>query len=102
MPGVPAPLFLHPACVQYCTHVPVVNIGVIMEFNEASDRLTACKTLGDVAREAGVSDGLIRQARLDPESSSYRTPPAGWQQAIAKLARERAGELVKLAEELEA
>ena len=25
----------------------------------------------------------------------------GWEQAIAKLARERAGELVKLAEELE-
>ena len=44
---------------------------------------------------------MIRQARLDPASSSYRRPPAGWESAIAKLARERAGELVKLAEELE-
>ena len=72
-----------------------------MHFNEASDRLTACKTLSDIAGTVGVSDGLIRQARLDPATPSYRTPPAGWERAIAKLARERARELVKLAEELE-
>ncbi len=72
-----------------------------MDFNGASNRLTACRTLSDIAATVGVSDGLIRQARLDPETPSYRTPPQGWEQAIAKLARERAGELVKLAEELE-
>ena len=36
--------------------------------------------------------------------SGLRLPtftPAGWEKAIAKLARERGGELVKLAEELE-
>ncbi len=33
--------------------------------------------------------------------AGYRQPPAGWEKAIAKLARERVGELVKLAEELE-
>ncbi len=72
-----------------------------MNFQEASDRLTACKTLSDIAGRIGVSDGLIRQARLDPATSSYRTPPTGWENAIAELARERAAELVKLAEELE-
>ena len=72
-----------------------------MNFNEASDRLAAAKILKDIAGEAGVSLGLVRQARLDPATSSYRSPPPGWEQAIAKLARERAGELVTLAEELE-
>ncbi len=33
--------------------------------------------------------------------AGYRQPPAGWERAIAKLARKRAGELVKLAEGLE-
>ena len=68
---------------------------------EATDRLTASRTLSDVSGEAGVSDGLIRQARLDPTTSSYRSPPEGWEKAIAKLARERAGELLKLADELD-
>ena len=33
---------------------------------------------------------------------SYRSPPPGWEKAVAKLARKKGGELVKLAEELEA
>ena len=73
-----------------------------MDFKHASDRaLGACIKLADIAVAAGVSDHLIRRARLDPEGPSFRRPPQGWQQAIAKLARERAGELLKLAEELE-
>ena len=73
-----------------------------MDFKTASDRVTgACVTLDDIAVAAGVSDSLIRRARLDPAGSSFRRPPAGWEKAIAKLARERAGELLKLAEELE-
>jgi len=50
----------------------------------------------------GMSVAAVRQARLDPAGTSYRTPPAGWQKAIAKLCRKRGGQLVKLAEELEA
>ncbi len=82
--------------------VSLVNTDVNdMDFREASDRLTqACPTLADIAREAGVSDGLIRQARLDAGSPSYRNPPAIWPAAVAKLAKERAVELVKLAKEL--
>lgn len=74
-----------------------------MEFKEASDRATGtCITLADIAAGAGVSDNAIRRARLDPRSGdSYRRPPDGWESAIAKLARERAAELVRLAEALE-
>ncbi len=73
-----------------------------MDFKTASDRVTgACITLDDIAVAAGVSDSLIRRARLDPKGSSFRRPPDGWEGAIAKLARVRARELVELAEELE-
>ena len=73
-----------------------------MNFKEGSDRLTHCVTLSDIARETGMSDATIRRARLGPDTSSYRSPPENWEQSIAKLARERAGELMRLAEELEA
>ncbi|MGH9158624.1 MAG: hypothetical protein ACRD2X_01370 [Vicinamibacteraceae bacterium] len=72
-----------------------------MDFVEATDRLTACPTLEDLGRAAGVSGALIRQARMDQASPSYRKPPAGWQAAVAKLARDRSAELAKLAKELE-
>ena len=73
-----------------------------MDFKTASGRATeTCITLSDIATVCDVADNTIRRARLDPGSSSYRTPPTGWEKAIAKLARERAGELVKLADELE-
>lgn len=76
-------------------------MDVSMDFRAATDRLTPAVTLADLSAELGMSDAAVRQARLDPESPSYRTPPPGWQGAIIKLARERGGELVKLAEELE-
>jgi len=69
--------------------------------SDAVVRLNPAITLADLSAELGMSDAAVRQARLDPEGSSYRTPPGGWEQAVAKLARERAGELVKLAEDLE-
>ena len=73
-----------------------------MDFRPASERATqTCITLADIAVASGVSHQSLRRARLDSSTESYRPPPAGWEKAIAKLARERAGELVKLAEELE-
>lgn len=72
-----------------------------MEFTEATDRLTACPTHQDIAEAAGwTSVQTVRQARLDPSSSSYRRPPEGWQRAVADLAEQRARELVDLAAEL--
>lgn len=73
-----------------------------MDFKEATDRATgACITLADVAEAAGVSHHQARRARIDPTKGSYRSPPDGWEAALATLARARAAELVALAEELE-
>ena len=73
-----------------------------MTFKAASDRaIGSCITLAHIASGVGVSDNLIRRARLDPNGKSFRRPPDGWERVVAKLARSRAAELLKLAEELE-
>jgi len=72
-----------------------------MNFTEATDRLTKVISLADLARELNASYGLIRQARMNPSSASYRRPPGGWEQAVAKLAGERAQDLLALKAELE-
>ncbi len=73
-----------------------------MNFKNFTSRATAtCITLADIAEACGVADNSIRRARLDPTTEAYRNPPPEWEKAVAKLARERAGDLVKLAEELE-
>jgi hypothetical protein len=71
-----------------------------MDFIEATDRLTRCHTHDDIADAVGGSLQSIRQARMHPSASGYRSPPPAWEEAIARLARERAAELVKLAKEL--
>ena len=73
-----------------------------MDFREATDRVSGCITLAEIARAAGCSEGLVRQARLDPSSVSYRKPPANWREILIRLARARGGELEGLADELEA
>ena len=72
-----------------------------MDFTEATDRLTKGVSLADLARELRASYGLIRQARMDSASPSYRRPPEGWQAAVARLAGERANELLALKRRLE-
>jgi hypothetical protein len=72
-----------------------------VHFITATNRLTAGPTLADVARELDIRPQTLRQARLDPESGSYRRPPEGWQNAVARVARRHAAELVRLAEQLE-
>lgn len=73
-----------------------------MTFPEATDRLTDCPTHQEIADAAGwTSVQTVRQARLAPSANGYRNPPDGWEAAVAKLARQRAAELVRLAEELE-
>ena len=68
-------------------------------FKKATDLL--CLSAPEVAELLGSTPQSIRQARLDSKKAGHRQPPAGWEAKLAKLARERAGELVKLAEELE-
>lgn len=71
-----------------------------MDFKEATDRVTRCPTHDDIAAATGVTRNTVARARLDPSTDSYRSPPEGWEQALAKLARERAEELLGLAEDL--
>ena len=72
-----------------------------MEFGIATDRIIECCRLHHVAAALGCSYSLVRQARLPRTNASFRNPPAGWQEPLAKLARQRAKELERLAEELE-
>lgn len=74
-----------------------------MEFKEATDRLAELNIMQeDVAEALGVTQSTVAKARMDAESSPHTRPaPAGWQAAVAKLARARAAELAKLADQLE-
>ena len=72
-----------------------------MDFTEATDRLIKTVSLADLARELRASYGLVRQARMDPTSPSYRRPPVGWEHAVLRLAEKRAAELLELKEQLE-
>jgi hypothetical protein len=77
-------------------------VNVSEPFKRATDRLIGTVSLADLAEELGVSHGLLRQARLSTSASSYRSPPQGWEKAVAKLARERGGALIELADDMEA
>lgn len=69
-------------------------------FREATDLLgLSMEELADAL--GGISKQSVKQARLDPSASGYRSPPSGWETVVAKLARERGGELERLAEDLE-
>jgi hypothetical protein len=45
--------------------------------------------LSHLAKELKCSVQRLRQARLDPEKRSYRSPPAGWQRALTKILKGR-------------
>jgi hypothetical protein len=70
-----------------------------MDFVKATDALIDRTTLGEIAEACGVSENSVQRARMAGEGR--RSPPPGWEAALAKLARKRGGELVKLAEQLE-
>lgn len=72
----------------------------MMDFKEASSRLTDGYSLADIAEEAGVSEATVRRARLDPESSAYRPPPGNWKGVVVRLANRRIAKLQQLVEAL--
>ena len=71
-----------------------------MDFKTATDRVSGCISHAEIAEATGVSIQSIRQARLEPGTSSYRSPPPGWQAILARLVRARGAELIAFAEEL--
>ena len=72
-----------------------------VDYKGATDRLFERITAADLAEEIGVSQNAIARARLDPTTREFRPPPAGWVAAVARLAGERAAELLTLQQELE-
>jgi hypothetical protein len=73
-----------------------------MDFRKATNRLMAHGLgLQEIAVFLEIAYTTVRAARLEPGTDSHREPPAGWEKALAKLARDRARELEELAEELE-
>jgi len=73
-----------------------------VNFKDATDELIGRVTLPEIAAACGASVNAVERARMDPNGSSYRTAPPGWEIAVARLARERGGALLKLADALEA
>lgn len=66
-----------------------------MNFREAMDAVGV--TAVELGRELGVPAQSIRQARLDPEAPGHRRPPKGWEAVLARLAREKCGDLKRVA-----
>jgi hypothetical protein len=72
-----------------------------MTFQDAVDRLGARVTHEEVASALGVSVASVRQYRLSPKAQAHRSAPAGWEKALARLARERGKKLKALADALD-
>jgi hypothetical protein len=72
-----------------------------MNFRKATDELLVGVTLENLADAMGVSVQSIRQARATEGTSAHRTPPAGWERGIRRLAERRAAELRRLAAQME-
>jgi len=71
-----------------------------IDFVAATDTLFAKTGPEDLAGELGCSAQAIRQARMDAKKPGHRTPPPGWEAAAARLARQKAAQLQKLADRL--
>ncbi len=71
-----------------------------MDFKKATEELMAGMTRGQIAEALGVSEATVRQARLDESANAHRNPPEGWEGKVAKLAKQRADRLARLAERL--
>jgi hypothetical protein len=67
-----------------------------MNFRQCTDRLLEKITLDDLAKEMDVSVQSLRQARAEPHSTAYRSPPQGWANAGRTLARKRIKSLEKM------
>ena len=71
-----------------------------MDFTEATDALLRRVTTAELAKRLGCSQQSVLQARMKPESVSWRSPPGDWEGAVVSLARQQAAHFLKLAEGL--
>ncbi len=68
-----------------------------MKFKKATDALLQSVTLEDLADALDVSVQAVRQARAAEDTTAHRTPPPGWERAVALLSEKRAQKLLILA-----
>ena len=73
-----------------------------MNFRNATDELFAGVSEDELAKALSCSVALIRQARLREGAKARRTPPQGWELAVAKLAEQKGEKLKRLAAKLRA
>lgn len=73
-----------------------------INFRKATDDLLEVISHEDLAEALGCSVATVRQARRSEGTASYRSPPKGWEQTIAKLADQKAKKLTQLAARLRA
>lgn len=71
-----------------------------IDFRTATDALFAKTGAEDLAKELGCSPQSVKQARMDEANPGRRSPPPGWEAAAARLARQKAVQLQKLADRL--
>jgi hypothetical protein len=71
-----------------------------VDFKVATDTLFAKTGPEDLAAELGCAAQSIRQARMAEDTHGRRSPPPGWEAAAARLARQKAAQLQKLADRL--
>jgi hypothetical protein len=71
-----------------------------MDFVKATDALMRRLTSDDLAVLLGCSKQSVHQARMAPASSGYRTPPPGWEDALARAAERQAEYFLDLAGKL--
>ncbi len=72
-----------------------------IDFKAATDQLFAKIGAEELAAELGCHQQAIKQARMAEGAEGRRSPPPRWEAAVARLARQRAGALQKLADRLE-
>jgi hypothetical protein len=75
--------------------------GGTLNFKEATDLLIRKVTVAEIAEACGSHVNSVERARLSPNTRHYREPPPGWIAVVARLARQRARQLIALAEKLE-
>jgi hypothetical protein len=72
-----------------------------MTYYEATGALTRAISFAELARALRRSEGRVLRARLVKDTDRHGRPPPYWPRAVARLARQRAMELLYLAEEME-
>ena len=70
------------------------------DFVSATDVLFLRTGPQQLAIEIGCAATSIRQARLVVGTKGHRAPPPGWEAVVARLARQKAAELQRLADQL--